>query len=183
MPDYVGSIDYRRAPAIGVRSDFTTYYCSPCVNPGAGVATMVANRLYYQPIYLPNQVVDRIGIDVTTGAAGACRLGLYTSTNINPSTLILDCGTVDTTSIATVEATFTATTLPADWVWLAAVFNATPAVRSGGVAYSPHILGLSGTTAASKGLLATFTYGSLPSTATAPTQHVTNTPVIYLRKS
>lgn len=180
---YVGNVTFSNLPiGTGIRSAFTSYYMSPVILPSSTAAAVLANRVYFQPIILANQVVDRIGIEVTTGAAGNCRLGLYTNSGGMPGSLILDCGTVDTTSIATVEASFTALTLPPAWVWMAAVFDATPTCRICS-AVGCDILGASAVGTPSRSISASFTYGTLPSTATTPTAFTTQAAAVFLRKS
>jgi hypothetical protein len=180
---YVGNVTFTNLPiGTGIRTAFTSYYMSPVILPSATAAAVLANRVYFQPIILANQVVDRIGIEVTTGAAGNCRLGLYTNAGGMPNALILDCGTVDTTSIATVEASFTALRLPPAWVWLAAVFDATPTCRIGS-ATAADILGTSAVGGVNRSISAAFTYGTLPSTATTPTAFTAQAAAVFLRKS
>jgi hypothetical protein len=175
------------AAPLGIRSSFTSYYTSPVILLSATTAAMIANILYAQPIRLPNSTIDRIGINVTTGAAGACRLGIYSNkdngTNAGmPDQLLVDCGTVDTTSIAFVEASFTALKLSSRFVWLVAVFNATPTCTIGTGANTA-LLGASSVTGASRGLLGTFTYGALPTTSPTITGFAAQPPVMYVRKS
>lgn len=184
MASLVGPVDFRMPPFLGGRASsiFTTYYVSPVVLISTTTSAVVANVLYYQPIYLPNFTIDRIGIDVTTGASGNCRLGLYTNSANMPSQLILDCGTVSTTSIATVEATIASTQLPSDWVWMAAVFDATPTIRVGTAAL-PYLLGSGSVSVPSRGLSVSSTYGTMASTAVAPTQFVAVSPMMFVRKT
>src|SRR5690348_6482347 len=92
----------------GIRTG--NYYLSQSVLPSSTALAISADNIYYQPIALVG-TVNRIGVEVTAGAAGAARLGLYTNNNGIPGTLILDCGTVDVTNIALVEATISDTIL------------------------------------------------------------------------
>jgi hypothetical protein len=171
----------------GIRSSFTSYYVSQVVNMTTTTGAVTANFMYMQPIRLGRVTVDRIGINVTTGAAGLCRLGIYANDGVGtnasqPGRLLLDCGTVDTTSIAFVEASFTAMMLPDEYVWMVAVFNAAPTVTIGG-AGGTSVLGTSSTTLAFRGLLSAFTYGTLPTTAPSATGFTATCPVMFLRKS
>lgn len=169
--------------SLGVRTAFTSYYCSEAVVQASTTGAVTADRIYYQPFNLPNDVVDRIGVNVTSGAAGAARVGLYTANSAGmPGTLIVDAGTVDTTSIAMVEASFTATRLPPRRVWAAITFNATPTCTIGSASGS-HVLGSSAPGTAYRGLIVSNAYGSLASTAVAPTAFVSQPPMILLRKS
>jgi len=140
------------------------WYTSPATISSATAVAMSANVIYYQPFNLTGMPIDRIGINVTAGSAGLCRLGIYTNANGAPGTLILDAGTVDTTSIALVEATIATTYLPGTWVWLCAVFNATPTVTIGSLGTGA-IIGAA-TFGGSRGLSATFAFAAL--TAAAP---------------
>ncbi len=74
-------------------------------SPGLGVLTMV-------PFWSPGTfTADRMGVGVTTGVATAVgRLGIYgVNANDEPSTLLLDAGTVDASVTANVEATISFT--------------------------------------------------------------------------
>ena len=164
----------------GIRSSFTTYYTPVTSIAGTGTGAIAANTLYFLPHNLPGGLVDRIGIEVTSGSAGAARLGIYANENGAPGALILDCGTVDTTSNAIVEASFTALRLP-EWVWAAVVSNATPTLRVGGQSAS-NIVGASTPSSTSRGLSRSFTYDTLPATGAAT--GVSNVaPIVFFRKS
>lgn len=155
----------------------TSYYISDGLIPGANTTAVSANFLYYQPISVSG-LMTKIGIEVTTGAAGLCRLGLYTNNNGYPDRLILDAGTVDTTSIALVEATISQQ-LTGEWVWMAAVFNATPTVR--GCALGPSVLGGNLPSSGVRALIAPYTFGALPATAVATTNYTANAAAVWLR--
>jgi hypothetical protein len=149
--------------ALPVRAN--RYYLPVSLVAGTSTSAVVANTVFYLPHYLPGATVNRIGIEVTTGAAGAARLGFYADDGAGlPGALILDAGTVDTTSNANVEASFTARTLPNGIVWAAVVFDATPTCRNGTAANS-FLLGLATPSATQRGYQATLTYGALPATA------------------
>lgn len=168
-------------PHPGARTSPATYYIPATFIATSGTAAIVANVMYFVPFLIPGGVFDRIGVEVTTGVAGAARLGLYTNSGGNPASLILDCGTVDVTSNGIVEASFTALTLPNDWVWAAIVANAAPTLRSGGQG-SQGLLGAAAPGTAAKGLSQSFTYGALPASAAASS--ISNAaPIVFLRKS
>lgn len=172
----------------GIRSSFTSYYISPIISLASTAGAVTANFMYMQPIRLGRVSVDRIGINVTAGAAGACRLGIYANdgegTNASqPGRLILDCGTVNTTSIAFVEASFGPLMLPDEYVWVVAVFNAAPTCTIGAASANSNIIGTSSATLAFRGLLSAFTYAALPAIAPAATGFTATSPVMYLRKS
>ena len=165
----------------GARTSPATYYIPATHIATSGTAAIVANVLYFVPFLIPGAAFDRIGVEVTTGSAGAARLGLYTNASGGPLSLILDCGTVDVTSTAVVEASFTAVSLPNDWVWAAIVSNATPTLRNGGQG-AQSIIGCAAPGTAARGLSQSFTYGALPASVAATS--ITNAaPIITLRKS
>jgi hypothetical protein len=168
---------------LGIRTAFTSYYSPLNLLASTAASAVVANRPYYVPFYLGPAVVDRISINVTAGSAGNCRLALYTNVNGMPGSLIVDAGAANTTSIALVELSFTAVTLPDDFFWAMAHFDATPTVTTGTAAGSDQ-LGIGAATATSRGLhTASQTYAAAPATAYAPDAYSLIGPFIMLRKS
>lgn len=132
---------------------------------------MSVDTIYLMPLIIGTEgTALRIGIEVTSGSAGAARLGIYNNhaTLAKPSTLRLDAGTVVTNSAAFVEIVISHT-LPAGLYWLAAVTNATPTVRALTSANMPWpmMVGLANTRATS-GTRA-FTYAALPADESAQT--------------
>lgn len=90
----------------------STYYMSNrnfTVGETTGTVTAVANALYFIPVFFGQPTtLDRLAIEVTTAvAATTARLGIYDSdgTGGQPGTLIIDAGTVATTSLGVKEAT------------------------------------------------------------------------------
>lgn len=169
----------------GVRSAFASYYTPAHLVVATTTVAVVADRIYYTPILIDG-IVDRIGIDVTVGVAGSCRLGIYRGNRDGmPGALLVDAGTVSTAAVATVEASFTAMSLRGT-VWLAAWFNAAPTVRcfsntngSGGVIGNDAMDGVP-----DRGLIVTSTFGTYANPATAPTGFSgTGGPAVFLRKS
>jgi hypothetical protein len=161
----------------GVRLNY--YYLASSVIASTTVATTSANLLFCQPIALVGQV-NRIGIELTAGAAGLCRLGVYSNNNGFPGTLIVDAGAVDTTSIALLEATIDLT-LRGEWVWLASVFNATPVCRTGTSAGGA-IMGATSLSVGTKSIYGAFAYGALPETAPTVSTHSISGPSVFLRR-
>lgn len=99
-----------------------------------GTQTVAANTIYSHKIFIPNIVkVVKITAEITTGAAGNMRLGIYThdTTTGLPGALVSgsDAGNVDTTSIAVVSSTINVTLSPG-WYWLSTLYSATPTVRA-----------------------------------------------------
>lgn len=168
-----------RDPVVHPGIRLNNYYLSGAVLPSTAVGTISANSIYYQPIAITG-TVNRIGIEVTTGSAGAARLGLYTNNGGIPGTLILDCGTVDTTNVAIVEATIADTVLRGEWMWMAVVSNATPACRIGAVG-AAMIAGSSTPSVGIRAYVGTLAYAALPTTAPAITSVSSVGPAIWLR--
>jgi hypothetical protein len=98
---------------------------------GCSTYTVVANRLYYEPILTDRQItLDRLAIGVTTAAAGKARLGIYSADTFwQPTALILDAGEVDTGTTGYKEITINLTPTPGLYL-LALVANATPVLRA-----------------------------------------------------
>lgn len=161
----------------GIRTG--NYYFAASVLPSAATAAMGVNTVYYQPISITG-TVNRIGIEITTGVAGAARLGLYSNSGGIPGTLILDAGTVDITSIALVEATIADTVLRGEWVWLAVVSNAAATCRCGTVG-SSMIVGSNTPSAGIRSYAASFVYAALPVAAPAITAISSAGPAVWLR--
>jgi hypothetical protein len=114
---------------------FTTKYYKPGRYyghlPGTSLssATMsLISRAYLVPFYVTKTTTfDRIGISVSTGQADTIvRLGIYntSSTTFEPTTVVLDAGTVDTSSSGTKEITISQS-LDAGLYCLAAVRQGT----------------------------------------------------------
>jgi hypothetical protein len=79
--------------------------------PGVDVVSvatkaLVANRIYYAPVYVVSQItLDQLAIEVTGLAGSVARLAIYNAdTDWQPTTRVLDAGTVATTSNAVVTA-------------------------------------------------------------------------------
>lgn len=166
----------------GLASGFTEYYFSPLAFPSTLTGVVLANRAYFQPFLMPNHMVNRIGISVSAGVAGNCRLGFYTNNNGVPGTLILDAGVVSTASAVVVEASFTTRRMPRSWFWAVAVFDAGPTIHIG-TNNNGCIAGSNSYTAALRAFYATLTYGALPSTAPTITGSILQAPLIGLRKA
>jgi hypothetical protein len=159
----------------------TIYYFAATVLPSAATATVTINSLYAQPISVVG-TVNRIGIEVTTGVAGGCRLGLYSNLNGLPGTLLVDAGIIDTTATAIVEATISDTILRGEWVWMVSVFSAAAVVRTGTVG-STMFAGSSTPSAGIKALTGGFTYGALPATAPTVSSASSVAPAMFLRSA
>ena len=133
-------------------------------------STRSNGTLHMTPLTLASAItIDRIAIEVTgAGTAGSvCRLGLYSDDGGKPGALLVDAGTVDTTTTGVKEVTVSQV-LSAGRVWLAAVQQGAPAtlatVRTTlsslwiGNSSASNVLGTPG-----NGLLVTGVTGALPS--------------------
>jgi hypothetical protein len=139
------------------------YYPPATILVSTTATAVAANVAYYAPFLMPGAIINRIGLEVTVLAAGACRLALYANKGGVPGELILDCGTVDTGAVATVEATIADTVLP-DICWAMALFNATPTCRNGSPARGD-LIGANSASVGVRGYSATQTYGVAPASA------------------
>lgn len=157
------------------------YYCAETVVGATTAAAVAANTLYAQPFRLEGEF-DRIGIEVTTFASGAARMGIYTN-HAGPADLILDAGTLDTGgSNAIKPITIPLMRAPRGLFWLVSVFDALPQCRLGG-AQRTSLVGTIAPTNTVRGLSAPFTYGGLPATAPPMTGTPSNVPMMLVWKS
>jgi len=131
--------------------------------------TLVANRLYAVPFFTPiARTVTRIAIHVTTAVAGNARLGIYQDNgSIYPGSLVIDAGTVDTSTtglkaITGLSVSFSANTL----YWMVLVSDGTATLAA---TDSPSTWGLLGFNTAfnlsePNCYYVSFTYDALPAT-------------------
>ncbi len=163
------------------------YYSYPIMISTSTLAVS-ANTLYAIPFICgtEDRIADRIAMNATTGSAGNARLGIYDDTgNLYPNNLILDAGTVDTTSAGVKTITISQTLYADKLYWLAIVLNATPILRALGNTSIFHPLGITSTL----GVMNTqwsvaFTYAALPNPFTSEGSILTSAPVgIFLRFS
>ena len=124
---------------------------------------VTADRLYAIPFVAARAMtVDRIAIKVTTLAAGKkARLGIYNSgSDGEPSSLVLDAGEVDVSSVG-VKAITISQSLTKGLYWLACVSDGTPSVQRYYAYATPYGIHSSWTGLASIVYVA-HTYGALP---------------------
>lgn len=164
-------------------SEYEAWFAANChTHTAFSAQTLVANRMYAMPFVAPGRTgvtIDRLGINVTTGSSGNARLGIYNDSSGYPGTLLLDAGTVVTTSIAVVTVTISQALTPGNRYWLVYVSNATPTVRSIPVNSCSHALGFSSAlgTAGNCGLYVSFTYGALPTPFPSTPTMITANPI------
>jgi len=139
------------------------------------LSASTANTLGVTPIYVPNTITaTSLSIQCTAfTTAGLVRMGIYNSgSNGQPSTLLLDAGTVNVTSIATFSITISRSLAPG-WYWLAAVqttgsFNYVCCTNAGTQQTSPNVFTqrVSATGTVINMWYVTGVSGALPSTPT-----------------
>jgi hypothetical protein len=112
-----------------------TRWLTPGWDPGAysGNVAVAANRLYYTPIWVGEALsVIRIGLEVGTGASSSLiRLGIYNwdLDDDNPGALVVDGGTVDSSSSGDKEVTISVTLGPDKGYFLAVVSDSNPTLK------------------------------------------------------
>jgi hypothetical protein len=138
-------------------------------NTALSTAAITANRLYAEMFVAPRRggTLDRIAVNVTTGVAGAMRLGLYlasSESNIYPGALALDAGTVDVTSTGVKPITINQPLIGGATYWAVCISGVAPTIRGMAIAGCSGALGISSAlgTAPNTGLYAAYTYGVLP---------------------
>ena len=100
------------------------YVQSPAAAPAAAITVGTAGRTYYTPIYLNQSTsFDRLAVLTASTFSGtsSVRMGIYAnnSTTGQPSTLLLDAGTVSATAASTAYQITITQTLSAGFYWLA----------------------------------------------------------------
>lgn len=155
--------------------------------PAAAVTTftLVANRLYYFPMFVPDATTfTRIGINVTTGAAGNARLGIYNNTNGVPSGApLLDAGVVDVSTTGEKEIVISQA-LPVGWHWLAVVSDVAPTLTAENLATAVllcNVGSLSGSAGNVTHVHQAFTFGALPTPSSITGANLTTPPRVWLR--
>ena len=96
------------------------YYKTPHLS--TATVTVNNNRVYYTPIYIPETTsLDRIAIRTTATFLGSAtvRLGIFNNTSGQPSTVVLDAGTVTATAASTVYEITISQSLSTGFYWLA----------------------------------------------------------------
>ncbi len=160
--------DISRYRRVGATAD--RWYTIP--NLAIAVKLQLANKLIAMPIVVPvNITLDNIAIKVTTLAAGNARLGIYNDDgNMYPNALVLDAGTVDTSTTGVKTISINQALTGNNLYWLVVVFNATPTVNgfSSGSGLpglgNDNTLPLPTTDTPAIGWVADFAYDVLPAT-------------------
>jgi hypothetical protein len=172
------------APGCGVFHYLTGRYYFPTGGSTVGSSTFVtsANVLYAVPIHISHDMtLAALVAQVTTGSAGAVRMGVYNDSSGYPGSLVVDAGTGDTTGTGTIEVA-TTQALSRGKYWIAGVFSATPTLRRFNGTATNNVVAIGYTTADPTGATDTitgvtvaYTYGALPSTFTGGGTYVAST--------
>lgn len=157
-------------------------YVGQGVNGAAmGAVAGVVDRLEFYP-FIPSHdlTIDRLGVRVTTGAAGKLRVGIYTDANGMPDQLVYGGGELDTGTAGVVEETVSIALSANRYYWRAIHYNTTAAVRAYTMAGALSIAmdntdtGTTGNTATRRHH--TVSYAALAATAPANPYLVSNAP-------
>lgn len=103
-----------------IRTGQAFYHFPPATAVGTNATGTAVLRAF--PVYLEaGLTLDRLGVEVTTGAASSvARLGIYsTGSDGAPGALLVDAGTVATTSAGAKEVTLSQAITATGWYWLA----------------------------------------------------------------
>jgi hypothetical protein len=100
------------------------WFTNGIFNPQGSAFTNVANTIRYVPFYIDQDItVTRMGINVVTAGAASstCRLGIYTndSTTTQPSTRLVDTGTIDLVATGPKSVTGLSVALTKGLYWMA----------------------------------------------------------------
>jgi hypothetical protein len=109
------------------------YYGFQHIGGPLGVTnTNANNRMIAQPFYVEKTVTfDRYAIEVTTAvASSSIKLLIYSDSNGLPNSLVLNAGTVDSSTTGTKELTISQSLTGGQVYWLVLVSNSNPQVRA-----------------------------------------------------
>lgn len=148
--------------------------------------TVTSNRLYALPIFVPqDSTYTGIGISVTTIGGSSARLGIYENLGGVPGDLLLDAGTVPTTTTGAKEISISED-LTSGWYWLTMVFNgaATISATDTNINVLPILGGANGGGSITAHYYTAHTFGALPAAfgvVTAETSSSVNCPWIGIK--
>ncbi len=165
------------------------WYTVPHTCTAMTVSTaLTANRIYAHPFVVAKTItLDRIAVNCTTLiASGKLRLGIYSSLNAEPNSLILDAGEVDTSATGVKTLTINQQLTAGLYFLVAASNSATHAFRVPAIAATVNVVGVASSlgTAVMTHYYAAFTYGVLPATFPTPSDGTSLVyPAIFVRLS
>jgi hypothetical protein len=130
------SLDYlvTQANAIGSSGLASGTYYTTSSNTGTTQATVTTTgTVSYLPFLVERTTTfDRIACRTATTITGTStvRLGIYNNSNKQPTTVLLDAGTVSVNATSTIYSITINQTLNPGWYWLAHVVNSTTGTHS-----------------------------------------------------
>ena len=130
------SLDYlvTQANAIGSSGLASGTYYTTSSNTGSTQATVTTTgTVSYLPFLVERTTTfDRIACRTSTTSTGTStvRLGIYNNSNKQPTTVLLDAGTVSVNAASTIFSITINQTLNPGWYWLAHVVNSTTGTHS-----------------------------------------------------
>ena len=130
------SVDYlvTQANAIGSSGLVSGTYYTTSSNTGSTQATVTTTgTVSYLPFLVERTTTfDRIACRTSTTITGTStvRLGIYNNSNKQPTTVLLDAGTVSVNATSTIFSITINQTLNPGWYWLAHVVNSTTGTHS-----------------------------------------------------
>lgn len=177
----------------GVKLSGASRWLAPAAASG-GTESIAWDVVQYCPIYLWAGSLDRIACEITTARTpGTVRLGIYemSLTTGDPTTLLLDAGTVDATTSGIKEITISQSIATSGWYLLAAAAQggsgANVAVRTvlGGQfqRFGVAVATLLGATARATSFFSNNVSGAFASNPAAPNRQEYPTPMIAVRYS
>jgi hypothetical protein len=155
--------------AEGRADDAATNLCVPGVELSTvATASTVANRLYYEPFLVTSPItIDQLSVEVTGAGAGSttARIGIYNAdTDWQPTSLVVDGGTVAVDSTGVKSASISQALLPGRYLFCV-YSDGTPTLRI--VRGGSRVAGLDSAMGASpftQSLYVSRSYSALPST-------------------
>ncbi len=155
----------------GAGGGLTIWYSGAVNQTAHGSTNFTAGNLYAHPVILPGGVIDTIAFECTAlGAGSAARVGIYSNTSeqvIYPSSLVVDGGEQDTTSVGVKSTAGLSIAISPGLYWFCYLCRATaPFARFVPLAAMSHVSGALPTMGANLpgSIVKVSSYGALPST-------------------
>jgi hypothetical protein len=164
-------------------------------NSSLTTGAVVANTLYAIPFVAPFRAgpptLDRLAFNVTTLLAGNGRAGIYNSTsvtNLYPSSLVIDGGSIATGTTGVKAATISQALTPGKLYWAVFVADVAATLRTHQAGTVGGILGFDSTlpNGGNRGISVAFTFAALPGTFPVSAALITtgtNIPAVFGRYS
>ena len=140
----------------------TGRYYGPWGAGSLGASPIAADAIYAMPFFCPARTTwATLGINLTVGAVGGCRLGVYAMSGGLPGALIADAGTFDANVVSLHELTMTEE-LEAGFYFLAIISDTTPTVSYVATATGHDVMGTADGATVQYFPYRVFTYAALP---------------------